>query len=97
MHTPTPWKVDESQPEQLAVIEDNEDGEGICEMDHSVKDPVACQANAAFIVQAVNAHERLVSALQDCLQALRHAPIEGCYGKDARYKAEQVLAELEGD
>lgn len=34
--------------------------------------------------QVVNAHEGLVEALEACLQALRHAPIEGCYGKDLR-------------
>ena len=32
-----------------------------------------------------------------CLQALRHAPLEGPFGKDARYKAESALAKAKGE
>lgn len=62
-----------------------------------VADAIPTMANAALIVKACNAHDKLVDALKGCLQALRHAPIEGAFGKDARYKAEQVLREVGND
>ena len=45
------WKVDSNKDLPLAIIEDTEDGYGICELDllHESK-----QANAALICDAVN-------------------------------------------
>ena len=31
-HTPGPWKIDEAEDLPLCVIQDNEDGQGICEL-----------------------------------------------------------------
>ena len=73
--TPRPWKVDDSKPYQLAVIQDNADGIGICEMYHpsweGVKNTTAAKkniaeikANAALIVAAVNSYVAMQEALE---------------------------------
>ena len=60
-HTPTPWIRRESKSDVIWI----EDGNGRVVMHNSsVKDPED-QANAAFIVRAVNAHEELVEALRE--------------------------------
>ena len=60
-HTPTPWIRRESKSDVIWI----EDGNGRVVMHNSsVKDPED-QANAAFIVRAVNAHEELLAALHE--------------------------------
>jgi len=66
-HTPVPWKVvdrwkivrDAGHPLPRLIVETTISGE--CEVYQGNAD----EANAAFIVQAVNSHEALVEAL-DC-------------------------------
>jgi len=55
--TPTPWSVDDSRP-MIYVM--GTDGETIASFDRRSVE----EANAAFIVRAVNAHEKLLIALQ---------------------------------
>ena len=95
--TPRPWKV------TLGDLITGVDGYRVADCENTPYPERPCGsrpvdiANAALIVQACNAHDQLVDALKGCLQALRHAPIEGAFGKDARYKAEQVLREIGHD
>ena len=56
--THTPWKIDPVPP--LAVIEDNEDGNGVCEIDGDPTHPETL-ANAALIIAAPD----LLAALED--------------------------------
>lgn len=63
-HTPGPWKIDENEELPLAVIQDNEDGEGICEIGKKE----SC-SYAATPEQWANA--RLIAAAPDMLRALK--------------------------
>ena len=55
--TPLPWKVDENNELPPAVIEDTEDGIGVCEEMNA--------QDAAYIVAACNAYPKLVAALRE--------------------------------
>lgn len=79
MHTPTPWMVshaDVAGPAQQLVWIDAEvaPSEGIADLYHRTKDGEFvvkrdAEANAAFIVRAVNAHDDLVAALRQIIEA----------------------------
>ena len=56
-HTPGPWRIDGNDDLPLAVIEDNEDGTGICEIGE--RTPLNL-ANAALIAAA----PEMLAALQ---------------------------------
>lgn len=64
--TPTPWMIDPANPEMVMYS----DGY-ICDCDapsyRQTLLQVEWEANAAFIVQAVNAHQDLVEALEQVL------------------------------
>lgn len=69
--TPGPWKVkgvhlgtSDPRPFRAEWIEPN-----ICEMVSS-RPPDEVAANAAFIVQAVNSHDALTAALDQCVEAM---------------------------
>ncbi|MCK8788244.1 hypothetical protein M0638_28235, partial [Roseomonas sp. NAR14] len=62
-HTPMPWSID--QDGKTALITSN--GELIAECGISDLPVKQDQANAAFIVRAVNAHDALVAALRELL------------------------------
>lgn len=65
-HTPTPWTVSERQAMGIghqAVISEMTD-EVIARMDFLNEDDG--KSNAAFIVRAVNAHEDMKAALEQC-------------------------------
>ena len=68
-HSPTPWRVNVSALEYLEIRSDGENGQicGCGEVDSEID-----QANAAFIVQAVNAHDALVEALEEARDYLPH-------------------------
>ena len=87
-HTPGPWEVETPREHEVLVVGDN----GACDVAR-LAGPLQRKLNNARLIAAA---PEMLEALQDCLQALRHAPIEGCYGKDARYKAERVLAKANG-
>lgn len=95
--TPRPWKVNRIEPGKRGAG----GGYSICAVNNMpilfVADGEVNRSNAALIVRAVNSFDEAKAALEQYLQALRHAPIEGCYGKDARYNAEAVLAKMEGN
>jgi len=60
--TPGPWKVDEAEGLPIAVIENNEDGNGICEVGIST-DPETV-ANARLIAAAPEMYELLKYMLE---------------------------------
>jgi len=63
-HTPTPWEVATGHPSRGLFVLGPPDEHGyapqICEVDKTED----MEANAAFIVRAVNSHEALVAALE---------------------------------
>ena len=63
-HTQINWKIDDAKDLPLAIIEDTEDGYGICELDllHENK-----ETNAKLIAAA----PELLEALKQCRQWLR--------------------------
>lgn len=71
-HTPTPWKYDGDGFDSIAAQECGTDGYTvmneeclpICDMVNCFEDDV-CQANAAFIVKACNAHDELVEFIEE--------------------------------
>lgn len=63
-HTPGPWKIDENEELPLAVIQDNEDGEGVCEIGKP-----GSTAYSATPEQWANA--RLIAAAPELLAVLR--------------------------
>lgn len=65
-HTPTPWAYD-SATNQIR----NEQREVIADLDYSGQLAVTDQANAAFIVKAVNSHGQLLAALRDANELLK--------------------------
>jgi hypothetical protein len=79
-HTPTPWKV--SGPTYYTAERGNAapyagvsikaaSGESVCTIPSSVKrGALQRDADYQFIVTACNAHDELVAALRDCVQAI---------------------------
>lgn len=67
-HTPTPW-------EQNGHFVESYGGPDVCEVgiknEHGQHNNEEAEANAAFIVTAVNAHEELVKACQNTVEHLR--------------------------
>jgi hypothetical protein len=82
-HTPTPWQVKHPDREPWYVIgniDGPDDGrwhyDTICDCDQdsrSSMDLEESKANAAFIVEAVNNHERLTQRVQELEKALKSA------------------------
>jgi hypothetical protein len=71
-HTPTPWFPGRTFGRGISTVDaiDPADGQlfAVCEVFGVNKMDEACEvsnANAAFIVRAVNSHERLVAALRE--------------------------------
>lgn len=62
-HTPTPWKLDDTRPMVYVM---GADGETIASFDRRSIE----EANAAFIVRAVNAHEELLFACKEAADAI---------------------------
>ena len=65
-HTPGPWKIDEAENLPLAIIQDNEDGIGICEIEFPGS--TEAYANAYLIAAApelLKALEMAVRFMQD--------------------------------
>lgn len=62
-HTPTPWKFNEKNGLCYEIV--TLGGAGIASVMASMHHPEAI-ANAELIVRAVNAHEELVNALDEC-------------------------------
>lgn len=60
-HSPLPWKIDEAYDLPLAIIEDTENGYGVCELEFG--DTEQAKANARLIVRACNNAQRLAEAL----------------------------------
>lgn len=68
-HTPTPWKIEESCGDIISIggisstASANDDTDLRCWLD-------VTRSDAEFVVRACNAHEELISALRETLDAL---------------------------
>ncbi len=95
-HTPTPWHISEKRP---TTVEVDIDGWGYtladCDASHSsLADKVGIEqveANAAFIVKAVNSYKQLISTIQTIEAMASH----GDYGGIETLAAE-AIAKTEG-
>jgi hypothetical protein len=72
-HTPTPWIIDENEPTRIIGHGDKYGNESllvaeICCGPSDERDT----ANAAFIVQAINSHDRLVEALREMVTMVKY-------------------------
>lgn len=110
-HTPTPWRTWEPETSKLITVECDAGtaenpitGKHICTTGH--RNHAEAQANAAFIVKAVNCHEALTVALRRCLDAINAYGIADSKKYDssrekvklgyAALNASSALAEAEG-
>jgi len=84
-HTPTPWKLWDG----TKVYGHEHDGSDVSIVDSSSSflSPETSQANAAFIVRAVNCHEELVALLREC----RHPGLS----EDLYHRIEKAIAKSE--
>ena len=81
-HTPTPWKVVHTSNPGLCIKTEHLPGYFIVIRPCSRHHIDHAEANAAFIVRACNAHEKLVKALSDL--------VEGIDGRERRTGIRQV-------
>lgn len=77
-HTPTPWRIDK----EYIVSADIKFPSTVLRFDYTV--PIIRQANAAFIVRAVNNHENLLNTLRivargSCLRQINTSGACICY------------------
>lgn len=73
-HTPTPWNTGRNFSGELGIWDKLDRA-----ILHSGKDDIACaerEANAAFIVQACNAHEELLGALKTAIEVMEDNEID---------------------
>jgi hypothetical protein len=86
MHTPTPWNVTRDENDARALIRDG-NFMRVAECGRAFVPGIA-EANAAFIVRAVNAHEALVELARRVAEHFAHtdAPL-GIAARDALAKA----------
>ena len=72
-HTPTPWSVPKT--DTVAVVAEGNDYERrrrvVTRALYKPHQRARAEANAAFIVKAVNAHDKLVSALESAYRLLQ--------------------------
>jgi hypothetical protein len=86
-HTPTPWKIGDRKPyiEVWGPMRMNS-SPILASMEHEPRD-----ANAAFIVKAVNNHEALIKALKNVQVLISEAAMTGFNWKDGDW-AERLFA-----
>ena len=68
-HTPTPWSIDKETINDPDVVIESKSGCFVAQVSSDADDTEA-QANAAFIVRAVNAHEELLDNIRQAIRAL---------------------------
>lgn len=95
-HTPTPWKVYRTPSGAIRGIGEA-NGDGI--LDHHGgfwRMGAEAEANAAFIVRAVNAHDDLIETLHEVAEFLdNQSDVEdGDYGVPRPNRAMQLLIEV---
>jgi len=83
-HTPTPWTVQQSDHVGGLLIKPVP-GQVVAQCDEGSE----MEANAAFIVRAVNAHDDLVAALKNC------APYYAVMGEATIFAIEAALKKAE--
>ena len=88
-HTPTPWKVVDNPDLPLGIVEVDEDGSGICNMEF---DHERDKANAEIIVRAVNCHDELVYVVETMLFNYRNS-----HSEQRKTRLESLLARARGD
>lgn len=86
-HTPTPWEIWTSNSHTRITGPDGQDGGVLCAVIARDGLPVVSvrSNDAAFIVQACNAHDDLVEALETAIRWLRNQENQypGCLNEDA--------------
>jgi hypothetical protein len=70
-HSPTPWSIDSRQKYLVTCGKPHVDRARVASC-ASYDNGSRAEANAAFIVRAVNAHDELVAALRPFASLLRH-------------------------
>jgi hypothetical protein len=70
-HTPTPWNIGISDNGRADWVFASGQAIADCEF---INDKGVTEANAAFIVKAVNNHDALVKALEQCAASFSTAP-----------------------
>lgn len=72
-HTATPWFVYDEAKTVSAVNSPEDGGDIVCDAPEDATESMKrWDANAAFIVRAVNSHDSLVKALENAESALRY-------------------------
>ena len=99
-HTKTPWRVRDSGRSWIDITQEMSKFEiaHIKALTHNRKE---YEANAAFIVKAVNCHDELMDALENAIDMLRFhcQPSNAMAGEymDALNQADAALAAAKGD
>lgn len=80
-HTPTPWRISEvfgrGHKNHIAGADDYQ----VSDCESYKKSLIEQEANAAFIVKCVNAHDELVEALRDVTMQFEHYRRETADGR----------------
>lgn len=97
-HTPTPWEISRSKykgQEHLGLRNVDSLTEAVWRVDSGAGlNPARDEANAAFIVRAVNAHDELVEALSDIVHSV--GGDTGFARQQRMKKARAAIAKAEG-
>lgn len=89
-HTPTPWIVVNG----LNMPEIRANNTSIADIRFNGHNEVHGQANAAFIVRAVNSHEALLASLKELVTLIENNPT--VFDTWPRLRAVQAIAKAEG-
>lgn len=103
-HTPTPWRVvvRSNQTGVRSVAVDASAKGGRCWVPQSHGRAIAWTEKDAedgrFIARAVNSHDVLVEALEDCIQSLERLPnVDGAYRVTCIQQARAAIAKAKGE
>lgn len=100
-HTPTPWEVS-GELEHLKIVANSKEEyacDGIVKIaditpgDYEIAEYGHCEANAAFIVRAVNAYERDQEIKKELVRNLKNA--HDCLLVLSEYKNTRLMKEIE--
>src|SRR5690349_20377611 len=92
-HTPTPWKVLNEHDGIENLIVDQKERENICRV-NGTQDLPLDQANAAFIVRAVNAHAVLLAIVKE-IYADENDVTRRKHSDELRFRMEDAIAKAE--
>jgi len=90
-HTPTPWKVGFKNPQTI----ESETGKDIAACGAYRLSLKEAEANADFIVRAVNSHEALLEAAKQALKFINEKA-NGVYVDASQHLLEKAIQQTEG-